>query len=301
MSFKFSCPSCGQHIEATEEHIGTQAPCPTCSQPFEVPAPEIVQTAPPPPVTPSRSVAALKAIGGFAIWLVVMVGMVLLVTMFIRGGAWLSDKLYPWLVGSSALALGFSILALLPLAAFRETRGYSGVGFFVVSYILGVTLWVWSFLTTYVLWGGFALLVGLFMGGVGVLPIALLASAFKGMWSHFGQLILVTVATFATRGFGLYLAGRDEQYRSEQLDFDEDALFPQGLVTATWLLLAGSFVPYLGYLTFLPFITCSIILCCSKSRRARRHGRALLSVLALMVVVLTIIGFIFYEWFPART
>ncbi|MGI8437322.1 MAG: hypothetical protein ACR2NX_10525 [Chthoniobacterales bacterium] len=297
MSFKFSCPSCGQHIEAIEEHVGIQAACPTCSQSFHVPSPVIVQSAPP-PTTPSRAIGALKAIGRVALWLAIMVGTVLLVTMFIRGGAWLSDKLYPWLVGLSALALAFSVLALLPLAAFRETRGYSGVGFYIVSYVFGVTLWVWSFLTTYVLWGGIAVIIGLLMVGVGVLPIALLATAFKGMWSLFGELLFVTVATFATRGFGLYLASRDQRYRDEQLDLEDDTLFPQRIVTATWLLLAGLFVPYLGYVALLPFITCAIILCCSKSRRARRHGRALLCVLPIMFVALVTIGFVFYQGIP---
>jgi hypothetical protein len=255
------------------------------------------------PLPPANSIGALqilKGLGAGAGWLVLMFGVALLALLITRGGAWLSDKLYPWLVGLSAIAFAFSVLELLPLAIFRETRGYSGAGFYLVSFVFGVTLWVWSFLTTYVLWGGFALAIGLFMAGVGVLPIALLATAFKGHWWSFCQLLLVAIATFTTRGFGLYLVERAEQYRFEHPDQDEGKPFPQRLVTATWLLLAGSFFPYLYYLTFVPFVVCAIILCFSRSCRARRHGRALLFTVAFTFVVLIGLGMVFYKSLPSN-
>jgi hypothetical protein len=253
------------------------------------------------PTSRSPIPVALKAIGGVALWLLLIACAGLLVSIFIHGGAWLSEKLYPWLAGLSFLALAFSVLALLPLAAFKETRGYSGTGFFIVSYVFGATLWVWSFLVTYALWGGFALIIGLFMAGIGVLPIALLASGVKGMWPLFGQLILVTVATFATRGFGIYLVNRAEESQHSDPDSPEDAIFPHKLVTSTWVLLAASFIPYIGFFTIVPFIVCAIILCCSRARKARRHGRALLAVLALMAIVLAVIGFMFSDFILSAT
>ena len=61
-------------------------------------------------------------------------------------------------------------------------------------------------IVTYALWGGFGLFIGLMLGGVGVVPLAMLATLFKGMWSVFGELILMIVVTVGTRMLGLFLA-----------------------------------------------------------------------------------------------
>ena len=44
--FKFSCPSCGQHISTTQEYAGVESTCPTCSQPFVVPVHESTEIPP---------------------------------------------------------------------------------------------------------------------------------------------------------------------------------------------------------------------------------------------------------------
>lgn len=243
----------------------------------------------------------LKAIGSVVVGIAVMVGIVLVAILLFRGGVWLSDKLYPWLILLSGLALAVSVLALAPLAAFRETRGHAGLGFFIVSYVFGATLWVWSLLLTYVLWGGAALFIGLFLGGIGVLPIALLATAFKGMWSMFGQLILVLVATYGTRTLGIHLVQRAEEQQYEDTYLLDEPVLPLKLIVSSWLLLPGLFLPYIGYFLIIPLIVCPIILCCSKARRARRHGQILLAVFVLLFVSATLIGWFFPDWFPART
>lgn len=157
----------------------------------------------------------LKTVGSFFVGLLFLVGCVLVALLFINGGAWLSDMVYPWLVGLSVLAAAVSVLVFLPLAAFRKTRGFSGAGFYATSYVFGATLWVWSFLLTYALWGGIALFIGLFFAGVGVVPIAMLATAFKGMWPFCGQLMLLLVITFGTRLFGAFLIAKAEEHAYE--------------------------------------------------------------------------------------
>jgi hypothetical protein len=61
-------------------------------------------------------------------------------------------------------------------------------------------------LLTYVIWGGFAVFIGLFLAGVGVVPVAMLATLLKGLWGPFGILIGLTILTFGTRIFGLSLS-----------------------------------------------------------------------------------------------
>src|SRR4051812_34382751 len=47
---KFSCTSCGQHIQCAAEHAGENIPCPSCAQLVRVPAASaVVEVAPAPP------------------------------------------------------------------------------------------------------------------------------------------------------------------------------------------------------------------------------------------------------------
>ena len=152
-----------------------------------------------------------KNIGSYLLGIGIFIGVILLAVFFIKGGLWLSKILYPWLIIISAIACIICIIILLPLALIRKTRGFSGIGFFIASYIFGASLWVWSFLLTYALWGATALFIGLFMAGVGVVPIALLATLFNGEWSIFGQLILLIIFTFGSRILGIYLSEKSEE------------------------------------------------------------------------------------------
>ncbi len=141
----------------------------------------------------------LKDIGWGVLGIVFLVLMFLLIGLFIHGGAWLGEKIYPWLVGISSIALIILVFILLPLAIFRKTRAFAGNGIMISSYVFGSTLWVYGLLLTYFLWGGIAVFIGLFMFGVGVVPIAMLATVFKGLWPTLGELVFLTILTFGTR------------------------------------------------------------------------------------------------------
>ncbi len=147
---------------------------------------------------------------GIGIYIALFIGSILLALLFIKGGLWLSTTLYPWLVLISGITFLISVLILLPLSIFKKTRSVSAIGLLIASYIFGTTTWVWSFLLAYVLWGIMGLVVGLFIGGIGVVPIAMLASIFNGEWSIFGQLVLLVVITFGVRFFSLYIAEKAE-------------------------------------------------------------------------------------------
>jgi len=148
----------------------------------------------------------LKGAAWVALGIAFLLGMSLLVALFVHGGAWVGAKAYPWLSVISRIALLGTVCILLPLAVFRGTRRFSGNGLILASYVFGLTLWVWGLLLTYVLWGPFAVFVGLFLVGVGVVPIAMVATSLKGMWSTFGELAFLVVLTFGTRLFGAFLS-----------------------------------------------------------------------------------------------
>ena len=161
----------------------------------------------------------LKNLGSCLLYIVIFIGVILLIPLFLKGGLWLSVIIYPWLVLISLITFAICILILLPLAIFKGTRGASGIGFFIASYIFGATTWVWSFLLVYILWGVFVLIIGLFIAGIGVIPIAMLATLFNGKWSEFGQLALSVVLTLGFRFLGIYLVEKsDEAKRREQVN-----------------------------------------------------------------------------------
>lgn len=151
-----------------------------------------------------------KTIGSSLLGFAIFIGIILLIAFFIKGGVWLSEVIYPWLTIIFTIALIISVLILLPLAIFKKTRSFSGVGLYVASYIFGASLWVWAFLLTYVFWGTTALFIGLFMAGVGIVPMAIIATLFQGEWSILGQLVLLLVFTLGSRMLGIYLSEKAE-------------------------------------------------------------------------------------------
>lgn len=201
------CPTCGEKVIVPDFRA---ADCLTATADLREPIPVLPTVVVDESPRRNPFVAILKGIGAFALWLICVV-----VVLGITGLAWtfglqVCDTIYPWLVGLSGIALVIGVFVFLPLAAFKKTRGFAGVGFFYVSLAFGATLWVWSLLLTYALWGGFAVLVGLVFLGVGILPMAFLATAFTGHWALFFQLLLVAVAVYGSRVFGCFLLEKSE-------------------------------------------------------------------------------------------
>jgi len=163
--------------------------------------------------------------GGCLLYIVFFIIIIFIAGLIINGVAWLSAVLFPWLSLITILATLFTILILLPLTIFKKTRNFSGSAMIIISFIFGLTLWIWAFLLTYILWGFFALFIGLFLFGVGVVPIAILATAFNGMWSTFAQLILLIFMTFGSRRLGIYLVVKSDERKTKIVeDFDDDGV-----------------------------------------------------------------------------
>lgn len=154
----------------------------------------------------------IKGAGAGVLSLGSIVVIFILMSLFIQGGAWFIEKVYPWLASISVLAVAVALFLLLPLSFIRRTQAFTAGGFLITSYILGFTLWVSGLLLTYDLWGAFAVFLGIFLLGVGVVPIAMLATAFNGMWGleGLGGLIVHTVFVFGFRAYSIYVASKTE-------------------------------------------------------------------------------------------
>ncbi len=144
--------------------------------------------------------------GSYIFGAAIMLAMLSLPVIFIAGGVWLGERVLPWLMLLSMIAVGFCVVILLPLTVFRATRGWAGVGFFFASFVFGLTGWFMGLLLALALWGVFAVIIGLFFCGIGVVPIAMLATLFNGMWLELGVLVLAVILTLGSRILGLMLA-----------------------------------------------------------------------------------------------
>jgi len=149
-----------------------------------------------------------KAIGALAAWAVFIVATGLLLVLTIRGAAWVSDKVLPVLNLIVLYSLiGVAVLGL-PFLFSRKTRGYVGLALLLWSYLCGADLWMFSLLVCLNLWGVFAAIVGLFIAGIGVVPVAILATIFKAQWFTLFSILVLGAFLIAARIGSRLLLGK---------------------------------------------------------------------------------------------
>jgi len=153
----------------------------------------------------------IKGAGAVVLVLGIFILLALLIGLFIHGSAWLGAKVYPWLVSISSITLAVTVLILFPISFIRRTRGIASVSLLIASFVFGLSLWVWGLLLTYHLWGAWAVFLGLFLFGIGVVPIAMLATLFKGMWPQLGELVFLTVLVYGVRAYSIHVAQKADR------------------------------------------------------------------------------------------
>jgi hypothetical protein len=155
----------------------------------------------------------LKGIGQVLIGLAAMVAIFVGFVAFVRGFAWLSDELMWYVFTAAQLAFAVSLVFLLPLAMLRATRKIACIGLYIASFVFGTCTWILGFSSTYFYWGGFGVIIGLALGVVGLVPVAMLACLGHADWVALSILIGGVVLTYGTRAIALALVakiGKDE-------------------------------------------------------------------------------------------
>lgn len=181
--------------ESDESAVSSYHPTPTVLPPQEA------------EVRPASSVGdRLKKIGwtvaGIALFVLVLVVPVLL----LQGAVWASENLLPLLMFVAVFVFAVDVAVLLPLSAVRGLRTFTGAGLQWSSILFGITTWLSGFIVTLDLWGWFAVVLGLFMFGVGVVPMGMVASVFNGAWPNFFWLGVMISVTFGTRLVGMAIS-----------------------------------------------------------------------------------------------
>ncbi len=156
-------------------------------------------------------IEGLKNIGGFVVGIAGLLFLIFISALMINGAVWIGEHVLPWLINIAWIVFVINLFILLPLSFFRKTGIFGGIGMYFSSFVFGLTLWFLGLLLTYFTWGFFGIFIGLMLGGIGVVPVGMLAMLFEGEFGFLIAMILLTIITFGSRILGIYLAGKAEE------------------------------------------------------------------------------------------
>ena len=146
-----------------------------------------------------------ETIGGMAISVGMLLLGFLIPAILIIGVARFSAWVMPWLSYVMWGVWTINFFLFLPLVLIKKTRQLSALVIWFSSYIYGATLWLWALLLTYTLFGMFWVIVGLFIAGIGVVPIAIIGTLVHAEWILFIELLILLSLTYGSRVFGKYV------------------------------------------------------------------------------------------------
>ena len=157
----------------------------------------------------------LSKAGSIAFGVAIFLGLLALPFLFFAGITRAYEQIIPPLISVGWICIGLILFVLLPLSIFKRLRVFTGTTIYIFSYVFGLLSFLISLLTTWFLWGGFWAILGMVLLGGAVVPFALLASAFKGMWTLFFIVVGLLVITWVARIVGMLIAesGVNHKYR----------------------------------------------------------------------------------------
>jgi hypothetical protein len=165
----------------------------------------------------------LKKLGFYAVGACFFVAAFAIPVLFIKGAVWASEHLLARLITVGWWVLAANVLIALPLSLFKRLRGAMAVIILYSSFVYGLVAWLTGFIITYSYWGIFGVVFGLLLGGVGVVPLGLLASAFHG-WDGFVPLLVLILLTFGSRvGAVMLMTSAEKHWNSSPLSTKEEA------------------------------------------------------------------------------
>lgn len=149
--------------------------------------------------------------------LAVIYGAVAVVMVFVRGPEWVSKWVYQPSLRVNVIAL-FSVVPVSLFALiFRRARLSAFSALVLCSVVCGFSLWAYSLYVAATIGLGW-LIAGVLFAGLGVIPIALIASCIAGQWAAAGGIAAVGAVFLALRFGGLYGIGK----LAEGSQFDDE-------------------------------------------------------------------------------
>lgn len=164
----------------------------------------------------------LKSIGGMLLGIAVFVGIIIAAVLFFTLGAKVAFEIAPFINWLAGILLVINIVLVL-FAIIPKARGVVGLIIYISSYIYGLSAWIYGLAVTLALWGWLAVIIGIFLGGVGVVPIGMLAAIFNGEWGILWTLLLTVILTYGSRMIGYALANSaDATSKDDVIDIERE-------------------------------------------------------------------------------
>ena len=153
-------------------------------------------------------VKTAKGLTSALIGIAFLAALALVVLLFVKGAVWASEEVWPLVPAVFGWTFTIAALLLVTTGPFRATRGFCAISLLLASFIFGAVLWVGALLLTLQYWGRAAVAIGLLIAGIGLVPMAFLASMFRGEWLDVGGLMVMILLTFGTRALALWFGER---------------------------------------------------------------------------------------------
>lgn len=159
----------------------------------------------------------LKSIGGTLLGIAFFVGVIIATILFFTFGAKMAFVISPFVNGLAGILLTINIILLL-FAVIPKARGVIGNIIIFSSFIYGLSAWIYGLAVTLAIWGWLGVIIGVFLGGIGVVPIGMLASVLSGHWNLFWPLLINVATYFGAIIIGGLLVGSVERQNEKQHD-----------------------------------------------------------------------------------
>ena len=126
-------------------------------------------------------------------------------------GFW-SEDILPVFSDTIVPAFGLSALILVVLTFFEATRQRAARALHISSWVYWLALWMFGFLITMQYWGVFAVITGLILLGIGVIPLGVAAAILHANGQALLHMITLLLLAIGSRRLALQLKVSN-QYR----------------------------------------------------------------------------------------
>ena len=160
----------------------------------------------------------IKNAGCLIFGILFLLGLILTALFIIKGAFWIGEKVLPFLLDVTGIVSLIVFFVFVPMTFFKKTRRRARTALLLSSFLFGLTLWVYSALVAYTLWGLLGLFIGLFILGIGVVPVGIIAALISGEWIMAGSIIYLLILALGSRLFGLWTIGKSEEKKEGFID-----------------------------------------------------------------------------------
>jgi len=154
----------------------------------------------------------IKGFGSGILGFFLMIGFLVLPFILIFGVLKVSEFLYPIISVLAGASIGLFILIVLPLSLFKSLRTHLAKLSSIFSNIVGISVFMFSFLTIFYFLGWIAIFF-MFIFHL-VAPIAAIGLFIKGEWAAGFSIILGLIFTFGMRFYSIWLESLVEKQES---------------------------------------------------------------------------------------